>query len=425
MRVLKAGELALWGGEPVRRRPWPEWPERGPEGERRWMRLVREGRWIRTRGPEVELFERRFAGSHGCRHGIGWISGMAAWRAALRTAGLEPGAEVVLPAYGPVELLAGVVELNLVPVFADVELGTGVVTLERVEGVVSPRTRAVLVAHLGGLPVDMAPFRERAGASGWLLIESAGQAVGAVYQDRPCGSWGDLAVFDFGSHAPLSAGSGGIVLTNQEALAARGRDLQRAVLPSTSGNAGGDLPAGNEAMTEWQAALLNAQLDRLEARVKRRDARSRHLAERLAQIPGVHPQERTPGCSRLGCGAFGIRVDAEEFGVPRDAVVAALTAEGIPCSVGAPAALPQLPAIRNRNFGPFLPGALREAVRTRPAPNAQKWGRQAIWLEHWLLLGDQRDMDDIVRAFEKIHAQRQRLRQWARERADSGRQPPP
>lgn len=423
MHDVKRTELALWGGEPVRRRPWPDWPERSPDGERRALRLLREGRWTRARGTEVELFERRFAASHGCRYGVGWVSSMAAWRAALRAADLEPGAEVVLPAYSPVEIAAAVVELNLLPAFADVELGSGMLALGQVEAVVSPRTRAVVVVHLGGVPVDMTSFREKAGDSGWVLIEAAGQAVGAISRDRPCGAWGDLAVFDFGPQAPLSAGSGGILVTNHETLANKARGLQRSGLPPAPGNARDERLSASETMTEWQAAFLNAQLDRLEARARRCDARSRHLADRLTQIPGLHPQQRNQDACRPGWGAFGLRVDAEEFGAPRDAVIAALIAEGIPCSAGNAVALPLWPAIRRKDFGPFLPGALREDFRVRPAPNAQKWSRQGIWLAPGLLLADQRDMDDIVRAFEKIHAHRQRLRQWARERAEAGRRP--
>lgn len=425
MHITKRGELALRGGEPVRTRPWPDWPASGRQEERRLLRVLRSGRWARDQGWEVELFERRFAGMHGCRHGIALVSGMAALRLALRAAGLEAGSQIILPAYSPVALGAAVVELNLVPVFADVEPASATMSLQQVEAVAGERTRAVVALHLGGVPAEMGPLRERAAESGWLLIECAEHAAGAQYQGRPCGSWGDLAVFMFSGRTSLSAGDGGLVLTNHDTLAARARALQNCTRSPAEAPDPPELLAGCEAMTEFQAAVLNGQLDRFESQAKRRDQRSRYLAERLVQLPGLHPQQRTTGCTRQGDGGFAIRVDPDEFGVSREALVLALNAEGIPCSKGRALFLPQLPALRRRDLGPFLPGSLREGSFTRGTfPQAQKWSRQALWLEPRLLLADQRDLDDIVRALEKIHRQRQQLREWMRQRVASGRLAP-
>jgi len=399
----------------VRRRPWPQWPAGGREEERRLLRVLREGRGQQAAGGEVSLFERRFAGARGARHAFAVAGHGAALRLALLAAGLEQGAKVILPAYGPWNLVSAVLGAGLRPVFADVALETGNAELATVEAVADEEVRGVWVFHTAGLPVGMEPLLERAQERGWIVWEDASHAHAAVYRDRACGAWGRVGVFSLGADSVLTAGEGGLLLTDDGELAARCRALLGRDGPG--GQGAGEWPEAWEATSlgELAGAVLNAQLDRFELTARRRDQRSRYLAERLASVPGVHPQPRADGCTRHGCGGFLMRLDADRFGAPRDAVVAALAAEGIPCGVGWRESLPDRWLRWSRTLaGLGLPAFDRDGGHGWRCLNAQRLCRQAIWLESRLLLADQKDMDDIVRALEKLHEHGRALKEWWR-----------
>ncbi|NGO40268.1 hypothetical protein G4L39_12810 [Limisphaera ngatamarikiensis] len=419
MDVWKRTKPALMGGEPVRRRPWPAWPVHGLEEERRLLRVLREGRWSQRAGGETALFERRFAGARGSRHAFAVATRTAALRLALGSVGWEPGSEVILPAYGPLCWVGAVLSAGMRPVFADVVVETGHLDMAAVEGVATENVRGVLVFHTAGLPVPMEPFLEGAENRGWAVLEDASQAHGGVYRDRPCGTWGRVAVFSFDAGAVLTAGEGGLVLTNDAEVAGRCRRLLGRGEPGSTDSAAAE-PFEEMALDEFAGAMLNAQLDRFELQARRRDQRSRYLAERLADLPGVYPQQRVEGCTRHGGAGFLLRLDADRFGAPRDAVVAALAAEGIPCGTGWREPLPERWARLRRELAggwPVASGGV--GARGPKCVQAQRLCRQAIWLEGRVLLADQKDMDDIVRALEKLQEHGRALKDWwRRERSE-------
>ena len=156
---------------------------------------------------------------------------------------------------------------------------------------------------------------------------------------------------------------------------------------------------------------MNSQLDRLEAQARTREENGSHLARRLAAMPGVHPQARPAACTRHAYHLFMLRLDEEAFGLPRELVLRALEAEGIPCSPGYGYSLTDQPLFRNKAFGPYLDHESRRAdYGAMRCPNSDRICRQAIWLEHNLLLGLRADADDIADAFEKIQSHRTALR---------------
>jgi dTDP-4-amino-4,6-dideoxygalactose transaminase len=166
--------------------------------------------------------------------------------------------------------------------------------------------------------------------------------------------------------------------------------------------------SGNYRLGEFQGAILNCQLDRLETQTNTRDSNGRRLAARIGALPGVHVQVRPADCTRHSHHLFMLRIDHAAFGASRAAVHAALAAEGIPCSMGYGYSLPEQPLFRHKAFGPFLPHAAagldyRESV----CPNSDLICReQALWLGQNLLLGGAEDVEDIAVAFEKVYAER-------------------
>lgn len=400
--------LALLGGSPVRTRPFPQWPVFGAAEEARLLRTLRSGHWGRLDGDEVSQFERDFAAMHGCRHAVAVASGTVALRIALLAAGIRAEDEVIVPAYTFVATASAVVEANAIPIFGDVDLETfNLDTLSIAVGI-TPRTKAVVPVHFAGMPADMASIARLAREHGLVVIEDAAHAHGATYRDRPVGSLGDLAIFSFQSSKNLTAGEGGIITTNDDALADACRSIQ-----NCGRRPGGvwyehHVISGNYRLGEFQGAILNCQLERLEEQILRREANGQRLASRLETLPGLYPQARTTSCTRHSYHLFMLRLDPEEFGAPRAQVLRALEAEGIPCSGGYGFPLPAQPLFRNKAFGPYAAAGRQDYTSAR-CPNTAIICAQAVWLGQNLLLGDRADADDIAVAFEKVYAHRSDL----------------
>jgi len=409
-------KLALLGGTPVRTRPFTSWPVFGRAEEGRLLRTLRGGKWGRLDGREVAEFERRFAALHGCKHGIGVVNGTVSLRLGLLAAGLGAEDEVIVPPYTFFSTASAVIEANAVPVFADVELDTFNLDPKAVEAVITPRTRAIIPVHFAGQPADMRALLAVARKRKLLVLEDAAHAHGAIYRDRPAGSIGHLGSFSFQSSKNMTAGEGGILTTNDDVLAEACRSRQNCGRVPGGVWYEHHVISGNYRLGEFQGAVLNAQLDRLEKQTGTRDRNGRYLAAKLAQLPGLYPQRRPAECTRHSYHLFMLRLDGERFGATRATVLPALRAEGIPCSAGYGFSLPQQPMFRNKAFGPYLSRAARrlDYRRTR-CPNSDLICReQGVWLEQSMFLGPRTDLDDIARAFAKVHENRQALSDWFR-----------
>jgi len=171
--------------------------------------------------------------------------------------------------------------------------------------------------------------------------------------------------------------------------------------------------SGNYRLGEFQGAVLNAQLSRLEEQTKTRDRNGQYLAAKLSRIPGISPQKRPKDCSRHSYHLFLFRIDAKAFGAPRAALLKALEAEGIPACGGYAVPLYRQPLFLNKAFGPYLPQASARLDYSKVScPNCERiCAEQGAWLEQSILLGNRSDMDDIARAFEKVYEQRAALKQ--------------
>ena len=408
---MTARTLALFGGPPVRSRPFPTWPVFGAAEEERLLRVLRSGQWGRLDGAQVTEFEERFAAMHGCRHGIAVVNGTVALRIALLAAGIGAEDEVIVPPYTFVATATAVLETNAVPVFADVDLATFNLDPAAVAAAITPRTKAIIPVHFAGQAADMEAILALARPRGILVLEDAAHAHAATYRDRPAGSLGDLATFSFQSSKNVTAGEGGIITTNDDGLARACRSIHNCGRVPEGVWYEHHVVSGNYRLGEFQGAVLNGQLDRLDAQAQTRDRNGRRLADALSGLPGVHPQRRTPACTRHAYHLFMMRIDPAVFGASRAALRDALEAEGVPCSAGYGYSLPDQPLFRNKAFGPFLPAA-RERIDygAMRCPNSDRLCReQALWLGQNLLLGSDADVDDIVSAFHKVYAHRQEL----------------
>jgi dTDP-4-amino-4,6-dideoxygalactose transaminase len=294
-------------------------------------------------------------------------------------------------------------------VFADIDLNTFNLDPEAAKAALSPRTRAIVPVHFAGQPAEMDALMDLAREHDLVVIEDAAHAHAASYRNRSAGSLGHLAAFSFQSSKNLTSGEGGIITTNDDRLGEACRSIQNCGRMRDGVWYEHHVISGNYRLGEFQGALLNCQLDRLQDQTQTRDANGQYLASRLAALPGIHPQARPAACTRHSHHLFMLRIDAAAFGAPRAAVIPALEAEGIPCSAGYGFSLHKQPLFRNKAFGPYLPDVSLDYAATHCPTSDLICGEQAIWLGQNLLLGSRADVNDIADAFEKVYEHRSAL----------------
>jgi dTDP-4-amino-4,6-dideoxygalactose transaminase len=408
-----SGTLAILGGKPVRTGPFPGWPVFGQEEEEALLRVLRSGQWGRCAEGEVERFERRFAERHGAKYGLAIMSGTVALRVALMAIGIEAGDEVIVPPYTFLATATAVVESNATPIFVDIQSDSYNLDPALIEVAITPRTKAIIPVHFAGLPADMNAIMAIADKHNLTVIEDAAHAHGGAYGGRPVGSIGQLSCFSFQSTKNVNSGEGGMLLTSDQRL------YEVALSFHNCGRrAGGPwyehhIISGNYRLTEFQAALLDCQFKRLDEQFQVRAANARYLGERLARVPGIALQTGRDKAAQHAYHLFMFRYNPKVYNVTKQVFVKALQAEGIPASEGYPLPLHHQPIFRNMAFGPYTGyrGARPDLDYNRVScPVAERaCASEGCWLYQSVLLGSQKDMDDIVAAFAKIHAYRREL----------------
>jgi len=403
-------KLALLGGDPVRTKPWPNWPDGREEDIEAVTGVMRSGKWWQYEGDQVESLEKEFAAYQDAAFGAAVNSGTTALQIALEALEIGPGDEVIVPAYTFQGTASAVLAANAVPIFADVEPGTMNMDPDSAAELVSERTRAVMPVHIAGQPADMERLAKLASARGLLLVEDAAQAHGAVWRGRKVGAIGDAGGFSFQASKNLPSGEGGIVLTNDERCHARAAGLR------DCGRAAGHpfyehhILGFNYRLTEMQAALLRSRLRHLEAETQLRYRNGRRLTERLSALPGVEPLDPEPHeGDRRAYHLYPLRVESAELGgLTRERFMEALRAEGIPCMAGYGQPLYRNPVFLERSFRvrgcPLSCGHYAGEIdyTAVSCPVAERLCTEVVWLFHTLLLGGDEDVADIARSVEKV-----------------------
>lgn len=401
--------LAVDGGEPVRRKAFPRWPVYDEREERQLMEVLHSGEWGALKGSKTAEFQARFAAYQGARFGICVPNGTLALEVALSAVGVGPGDEVVTTPYTFVATANSAISVGAVPVFADIDLDSYNIDPAEVEKAITPRTKAIMPVHMGGRPADLDALREIAARRGVRLVEDACQAWGSEWQGRRVGAIGEIGAFSFQSSKNITAGEGGIIVTNDETLAEAAWSLH-----NVGRVRGGlwyyhEIVGRNLRITEWQSAVLLAQLERLDEQTERREANAAYLSECLSQIPGLRPLGHDPRVTRQSRHVTIVRYDASAFGGrPRDEFLAALVAEGIEPVAPGYVPLNRVPAIRRALAATGEAdarglGRAADGLPELPAcPRAEWASGNTIWLFQYALLGDRSDMDDIAEACAKI-----------------------
>jgi dTDP-4-amino-4,6-dideoxygalactose transaminase len=404
--------LALFGGPPVRSRPWPAWPEFGDAERGALERVLESQNWGGFPSPNTEAraFAVHFARSIETRHAVPCANGTVAIGLALQAARIEPGAEVVTTAYTFVGTATGILQAGALPVFADVLPDSYCIDPDQVEAAITPRTQAVVAVHLACSMADMDRLRELCDRRGLLLVEDCAHAHGARWRGQPAGSIGHLGTFSMQSSKLLTAGEGGAITTDDDAFAARAASLVNCGRKEAGADAFPERLLGTNArMTEWQAALLHEQLVRLPAQNEHRAVRAAEFERAIAALPGLRTLPRDERVTQRTLYQFIVRYDPGAWeGLSRDVVLRALQAEGVPAAGRFYVPVPDdplFPLDAHTNPLARAGGAMR---REFPVASRAAY-EEAIWLPHWLFLGGADDVVDLVAAFAKVHAQSKQL----------------
>lgn len=254
--------------------------------EKKYLNQCIESGWISSEGPFVKEFEEAFAARVGRKYGIAVCNGSAALEVAVAALGIGKGDEVILPTFTIISCAAAIVRAGAIPVLVDCDLFTWNMQVEKIEAKITPRTKAIMVVHIYGLPVDMNPVLELAEKYNLAIIEDAAEMHGQTYRGKPCGSFGEISTFSFYPNKHITTGEGGMLVTNNSQIAERCRSLRNLCFNPHKRFYHEEL-GWNFRMTNLQAALGKAQLERLDEFCERKRQIGRRYNELLADIPGL------------------------------------------------------------------------------------------------------------------------------------------
>lgn len=261
--------------------------------EKRYLAECIDTGWISSEGPFVRRFEEAMAARVGRRHAIAVANGSMALDAALAALQLEPGDEVLLPTFTIISCAAAIVRAGAVPVLVDADPLTWNMDTGSLESRITSRTKAIMVVHIYGLPVDMGPVLDLAHRHGLKIVEDAAEMHGQAFERRACGSFGDFSTFSFYPNKHVTTGEGGMILTDSDELAERCRSLRNLCFQPGRRFVHEEL-GWNLRMTNLQAAVGLAQVERLDEFVLRKRRMGALYTELLRDIPRLQlPLERT------------------------------------------------------------------------------------------------------------------------------------
>lgn len=350
---------------------------------------IRTG-WISSAGRFIEAFEAGWAAYCDMPYGVAVSNGSVALEVAIGCLELEPGDEVIMPAFTIISCAQAVVGRGAVPVLVDADPRTWCMDVDQVTAKITPRTRAIMPVHIYGHPTDMAPLWALAEQHGLAIVEDAAEAHGATYRGRRCGGLGDLSCFSFYANKIITTGEGGMVLARDARLAERARSLrnlcfrpERRFYHTELGN--------NFRLTNLQAAVGLAQLEQIDELVARKRRMGRRYTELLAGIPGITLPVEEPWATNVYW-MYGLVLD-EAAGPDAVEFARRLKARGVetrPFFLG----MHEQPALWDRGL-----------FRGERYPVAERIARQGLYLPSGLTLTDEQ-MVAVARAVRECLAER-------------------
>jgi perosamine synthetase len=389
---------ALLGGTPMKLTGRRQWPVFDQTEEQALLEVLRSGKWNRGNGTMVQKFEEQYAALTGAKHCLAVANGTSALLASISALGIDAGDEVILPPYTFVATLNVILAKHALPIFVDTDRAAFQMDAKKLNAAITDRTKLILPVHMGGAPVDLDAILAIGKQRNVPVIEDACQAHLGEWRNRKVGTYGIAGCFSFQASKNLNSGEGGAVLSNDTAFFEATRAFHSNQTSSQSLNL---------RLTEFQAALLMAQMTRLEAQSRIREQNAAYLTQLLGEVKGIHPAKLYPGCTRNAWHLYMFRYDKQYFAnMPREKFLKALAAEGVPASGGySPLNKQQLikRIFATRGFRRiFTDAELKLWEERNRCPENDKLCEEAVWLTQPTLLGPRTDMEVIASAIRKI-----------------------
>ena len=319
--------------------------------------------------------------------------------------GIGLGDEVIVPDFTFVATASAVLFTGAMPVMVDADPGTYCIDPQKVEAAITPRTKAIVAVHVAGHPADLDRLQEIARIHNLFLVEDSAHAHGSEWKGHKVGSIGSVGTFSFQASKLMTAGEGGMIVTNNEDLAVRIRSVHDCGRMPGQWFYSHYMYGSNYRLSEWQGAVLTQQLDRLDQQAAIRSQNAAYLNKVLPEIHGIRPQKMDQRVTRHGQYCYIFRYDKTAFaGVPRDKFIEALNAEGIPTQASYPP-VRLLDVFQNGEFRKRLSPEHAKMPFTflkEPTPVSEDAAESTVWLVHRALLGDEEDTTQIGVAIKKI-----------------------
>src|SRR5262249_4084645 len=297
--------------------------------EKKYLSQCIDTGWISSEGPFVDQFEKALSARVNRKRGVAVCNGTAALDAAIEALEIGPGDEVILPAFTIISCIGQLVRCGARPVLVDSDPRTWNMDVSQIERKITSRTKAIMLVHMYGLPADVDPVLDIARRHGLRVIEDAAEMHGQTYFGRPCGSFGDISTFSFYPNKLVTTGEGGMIVTNDEQLAARCASLRNLCFQPEKRFVHEHL-GWNFRMTNLQAAVGVAQLERLDEFVARKRAMGKRYSELLADVRGVQrPVGRTDYAENIYW-VYGLVLD-DSVDLDAAAAMRRLAALGVGC----------------------------------------------------------------------------------------------
>jgi len=396
---MKMNDLALFGGDPVRKTPFFTWP-RVVDGQQEKLinTLVNDSWGIGSES--IRELEDTFALFHEAKSCIAVNTGTNALWVALKAAGVSSGDEVIIPAYTFIATATAVLMANATPVFVDIEPNTFNMDPNLIESAITDRTKVIIPVHIGGNPADMESIIDLAMKHKLIIIEDAAQAHGAEWDGKKVGALHKGGIFSFQSSKNMSAGEGGAIVSNDEDF----MDTCFAYY-NCGRHRDGDwyehrIMGGNHRMSAMAASLLIPQFETIENDMRIRDKNRQKLDQALSDMD-LEITHRYKKVTRESNHLYLLRYKAENFNdISREKFFDAMRAEGVYTYAG------YNPLYREDVFkgqGDDFPWLKNVNYSNISCPVTEQIADyQSVWLTQNHLLGDESDIQDIINAFEKV-----------------------
>lgn len=372
----------------------PVWPYSDQKEEEMLKEVLGSANWWRNPGVQVKAFEKEYSEYIGCRGTVSTANGTVAIEVALKALKIGAGDEVIVPAFTFYSTVSAVLAVGAVPVLVDVSADDFCIDKDAIAKEITSKTKAIIVVHMAGNVVDMDAVNALAEKHNLYVIEDAAHAHGAEYKGKKAGSLGTCGTFSFQNAKLLTAGEGGCITSNDEAF------LETAFFESNCGRAEGDttyqhvLVGTNARLSEFQGAILRAQMSRLNDQLKKREENFAYMKTLLEKIDGITLQKFGAGVTLNSHYMVMFYFDDKYFKGSRQEFVQYLRENGIPCNRSFEA-IHRIPVFKTLQDGAYRIAEGAEG-QENGCPNAENIADNVVCLNHNVLLGDKTLIDDIV-----------------------------